>query len=104
MDDFLGHPRHPFTRGAVEGAPQEAGVYGLFLGEELIYVGRATDRDESLRALLLLHQDGALGACTMKATHFAWEVTIWPYARENEVLVRHRRKYRREPRCNADAR
>jgi hypothetical protein len=39
----------------------------LFDKHELVYLGRAPNRkNHNIRKLLLLHQDGALGACTMK--------------------------------------
>lgn len=101
MQAFLALPRYPFTRAAVEFAPEEAGIYGLFDGSELIYIGRAENRSaNSIRALLLRHQDGALGPCTMKATHYTWEITIWgAAARETELLARHFQAHHREPRC-----
>jgi len=101
MQVFLALPRYPFTRAAIEFAPEEPGVFGLFDGQELIYIGRADDRfHRSLRALLLLHQDGAMAECTMKATHYTWEiVTIGAAARETEILARYFQAHRRQPRC-----
>src|SRR3954469_14760396 len=97
---FLALPRYPFTRGAIEFAPEEPGIFGLFDGTELIYVGRAEDRhDRSIRALLIRHQDGAFGECTMKATHYTWEISIWPAARETELLARFFQEHARDPRC-----
>ena len=101
MQVFLALPRYPFTRAAIEFAPEEPGVFGLFDGQELIYIGRADDRHQrSLRALLLLHQDGAMAECTMKATHYTWEiVSIGAAARETEILARYFQTHRRQPRC-----
>jgi len=101
MQVFLALPRYPFTRAAIEFAPEEPGVFGLFDGQELVYVGRADDRhDRSLRALLIRHQDGALGDCTMRATHYTWEIVmIGTAARETEILARYFQAHRRQPRC-----
>jgi hypothetical protein len=102
MNAFLELPRYPFTRAAIEFAPDEAGIFGLFDGGELIYIGRAQNRgDQSIRALLLRHQDGAMGPCTMKATHYTWEITVWgAAARETELLARYFQNHHREPRCS----
>jgi hypothetical protein len=104
MDAFFSLPRYAFKRAALQHAPEEAGIYGLFDGEDLIYLGRASDREaRSLRSLLLLHQDGALGECTMKATHYTWEIAVWAAAREGEVLRAFRRQHQRDPRCQRAA-
>ena len=100
LDAFLALPRYLFTRAAIEYAPEEPGVYALFDASELVYLGRAADRSgQSIRELLRLHQDGKLGACTMKATHYTWEISLWPAARETELLVRYFQAHRRDPRC-----
>ncbi len=99
MEQFLKLPRYAFTRAAIEHAPEETGVYALFDGEEIIYLGRASTRERSIRRCLLEHQDGARGACTMKATRYTWEISVWPAARETELLARFFREHRREPRC-----
>jgi hypothetical protein len=76
----------------------------LFDKHELVYLGRAPNRkNHNIRKLLLLHQDGALGACTMKATHYTWEITARSAARETEVLAQHFQMHSRDPRCNRKA-
>src|SRR5712672_168602 len=101
MQAFLALPRYPFTRAAIEFAPEEAGIFGLFDGTELIYIGRAPDRhDHSIRTFLLRHQDGVMGECTMKATHYTWEIILMgSAARETELLARHFQNHHSEPRC-----
>jgi hypothetical protein len=101
MDSFLALPRFAFTRAAIEYAPEEPGIYGLFDGTELIYIGRA--ERPSIKAWLLLHQDGAQGECTMRATAYTWEITLWPRAREAEILSRFYQANRRDPRCQHKA-
>jgi hypothetical protein len=100
MDIFFYFPRYPFTRAAVGHAPEEPGLVGLFDKNELVYLGHAlSSENHNIRKLLLLHQEGALGACTMNATHYTWEITTWSAAREIEVRAQHFQKHRRDPRC-----
>lgn len=104
MESFLKLPRYAFTRAMLEHAPEESGVYGLFDGHELIYIGKTTTGERaSLKALLLLHQDGALGECTMRATTYTWEISFTPEARETELLARFHQGNRRAPRCQHKA-
>ena len=102
LEKFLKLPRYPFTRAMIEHAPDESGVYGLFYGAELIYVGRTRD-GASLKNALLLHQDGARGECTMRATAYTWEISLSPTARESEILARFHQSNRRDPRCQGKA-
>lgn len=93
---LLGTPepsrRYPFARIALQGAPREPGVYALWDGDELIYYGRAA----SLREQLLAHvQRGP------QATHYSWELSPDPAAREAELLREFERMFGRLPRNNA---
>jgi hypothetical protein len=98
MDKFSALPRYPFTHAMIEHAPDGYGVYGLFEGDELIYVGRAT-RGMSIKACLAMHLDGVLGVCTAGATHYTWELNQRPNAREIELLDAFGKAQGREPRC-----
>ena len=77
MDKFNDLPRYFFTRAMIEHAPDGFGVYALFDGPELIYIGRAT-RGMSIKACLAMHLDGVMGACTAAATQYTWELNLWP--------------------------
>jgi len=44
LQDFFALPRFPFTAAAVSHAPEEGGIYGLFISGELIYLGAASGR------------------------------------------------------------
>jgi len=83
--------RYRLTRIVVLGAPEDAGVYALWNGDEVVYYGRAG----SIRARLLEHVDKP------SATHYSWEVAADPAAREAELLAEHQRVYGRRPRDNA---
>jgi hypothetical protein len=103
MQRFLSLPRFAFNRVNVEYAPDESGIFGLFDGDELIYIGRATRNGHSIRECLLRHQNGEYGECTMRATGYTWEITGRPREREAELLAAFRRVERRDPRCQQEA-
>ncbi len=94
-------PRYRFTRSMASGAPEEAGVYGLWNGEELVFVGRASPA-ATIRACLIRHLDGYC-PCTQHATHYTWELSLQPAAREAEILNEFQARFGRPPRCNAKA-
>jgi hypothetical protein len=97
--DF-GEKRWQFVRAIVEHAPDDAGVYVLWHGPELVYIGRAS-HGQTIRSCLLAHKNGERGACTARASHYSWEISSWPSARETELLSQFHRQYQRGPRCNA---
>ena len=91
--------RYRFTRIVLLGAPDDAGVYALWDGEELVYYGRAMGKDaggdHTIRSRLLAHFEGQL-----PASHYSWEICADPAAREAELLAEHRRLHGRLPRYN----
>jgi hypothetical protein len=93
----LGKPRYPFTRRMIDGAPGDAGVYLLYDGARLLYIGRAAD----LRARLQQHMDGTVCECSRQATHYSWEIVLQPRVRELELLEEQRRRDGALPPCNA---
>ncbi|HTM58773.1 MAG TPA: hypothetical protein VL199_00320 [Burkholderiales bacterium] len=91
--------RYPFSRPILEYAPFDiGGVYVLWEGDEVIYIGR-TGSATNIRACLLEHLDGKRGDCTRNATHYSWEITLWDAARETELLALFTRENRKDPRC-----
>ncbi|HYL91065.1 MAG TPA: hypothetical protein VEU32_20105 [Burkholderiales bacterium] len=91
--------RYRFTRPIIEYAPNDVGgVYVLWDGDEVIYIGR-TGGASSICACLLEHLEGRRGKCTSGATHYSWEITLWDSARETELLSLFAREHRRDPRC-----
>jgi len=89
--------RYRFSRVVVAGAPAEPGVYTLWQGDEVIYYGRAQG-EATLRSRLMEHLEAAVGA-----THYGWEISREPAARENELLQQYQRAFGRLPRLNDDA-
>jgi excinuclease UvrABC nuclease subunit len=93
-------PRHRFTTWQISGAPAAPGVYLLWEGDEVIYIG-TTGGEASLRARLQDHY--ARRADPHDATHFSWEITTLPREREAELLEEFRVANSRFPRCNANS-
>jgi predicted GIY-YIG superfamily endonuclease len=91
--------RYRFTRIVIAGAPEDAGVYALWDGDEVIYYGHA----QSIRARLMDHYQGKLDAQTKRATHYGWELCKDPVAREAELLREHERRFGKLPRLNSQA-
>jgi len=96
----FGGGRYRFTRSMVEGAPADPGVYALWEADELIYYGRASGSLVSIQFALLEHLAGRAGSCTHRATHYGWEISLDPAAREAELLAEYKAAFKRLPRCN----
>jgi hypothetical protein len=92
--------RYRFTSTMIDGAPDDPGVYALWQNEELIYYGRASGAGLSIQRALLEHLAGRAGPCTEGATHYGWEISLDPAAREAELLAEHEALFKRLPRCN----
>jgi hypothetical protein len=92
--------RYRFTRTMVEGAPADPGVYALWENDELIYYGRASGNAITIQHALFDHLSGRAGTCTQQATHYGWEISLEPAAREAQLLAEYRAAFHRLPRCN----
>lgn len=89
-----------FSRVGVDSAPASPGVYVLYDGPEVIFIGKS---DVSIRSRLQDHLNGAEGPCTKGATHYKREVTEADEARayEEELLVEYAQEHDYElPRCH----
>ena len=89
-------PRHPFSAWHIAGLPRSLGVYLLWQGNEVVYIGRAM---QSLRERLMDHYTRQ--AKPWDASHFGWEFCERPVEREAELLRAARAAYGRLPRYNA---
>src|SRR5437762_13820722 len=95
--------RYPFTRPVIDYAPDDiGGVYVLWDGDEVIYIGRSGG-SHNIRSCLLEHLEGARGSCTTKASHYSGEITLWDSARETELLALFAKEHSRDPRCQQAA-
>jgi hypothetical protein len=90
----------PFTALLIAGAPDDRGVYALWQGPELVYLGSALGRSMTIRSRLIDHYAGQDGPCTQRASHYAWEICLRPGEREAELLEEYRAQFERIPRCN----
>jgi hypothetical protein len=95
--------RYRFTRIVIAGAPDDAGIYALWDGDELIYYGRAQGEGITIRSRLMDHYQGRVDAQTKRATHYGWELCKDPVAREAELLLEHQRQFGKLPRLNSQA-
>jgi len=94
-------PKWPFTAAAVEHSPDEwGGVYVLWRGDTILYIGSAPDVGHSIKGDLTAHLKGERGPCTKAATHYGWELSQNPKQRELELLKEHVERHRSYPRCN----
>ena len=91
--------RYPFTSWAISGAPEDLGVYVLWKGGEIVYIGSATG-PEGIKAALR-EQFAKESEGSKIATEYGWEISRNPRARELELLAEHRRRFQRLPRLNA---
>jgi len=84
---------HSFNKTNVDQAPDEFGVYALYVPGILIYLGRADEDSGTLRDWLQTHFNGAMDPRTKSASAFRCEVTSEPAAREQELLDAYRRSH-----------
>jgi hypothetical protein len=96
----MSNDKYAFTEKNVNGTLDVQGVYALYDGDEIIYIGRADGRTVTIRSRLQSHLRGDEGACTQGATHYWRAEHSNPKAREVELLNDYKRQWRRLPRCN----
>src|SRR5258708_40347766 len=82
-------PKWPFTPAAIENSPDEwGGVYVLWRGDTLLFIGSAPDRGRSINADLLPHQKGVRGPCTHETTHYSWALSQYPTQLQRKLFQR----------------
>jgi len=88
------------TEAGVADSPAVPGVYLLYRGNELTYIGVA-EQGDGIRASLKNHHSGACAGCPRQATSFAYELTHHPRRRHRQHLSAHRERHGgRVPPCN----
>jgi len=81
----LASPTYPFKEAVISGAPDDAGLYAIYFGEHLLYIGAAPGgAGQTIRACLLRHIEGELKPSV--ATHYKWEISSRPEKRLAELL------------------
>lgn len=93
----IASPRYPFTSAAIQGAPDDPGVYALYQGEELVFYGLALGSG-SIQTRLVAHYAGLIEPSN--ATHYAWEIARDPETRLAVLLQEYRYAFNRSPRFN----
>ena len=91
--------RYPFVEYAVTGAPPDPGVFALWEGDELIYIGVAQGDGATLQSALRDHLKGMF-PCTRGSTHYSWLLARDVKRLEQQVLEEYRGSFQRLPRCN----
>jgi hypothetical protein len=89
----------PFIDYTVSAAPQDAGVYALWVQDDIVFIGY-TGAGESIRSCLLAHFNGVHGNVTEQADHYSWEIASDPKARRGEVMQTYIENHGVAPRCN----
>ena len=87
-------PRWLVLAALVTAAPDTPGVYELWDGDEVIYVGctrGCTLREELVHELL---------EADARATHFSWEISFHPIERVRELLDEFQLEHHRPPVLN----
>lgn len=87
-----------FAEDSISSAPEQEGVYALYQGNELIYIGKA-EQGGSIKSRLQNHLTGS-DPCTKTATTFRYEVCDNPRHREELYLQVYEVSYLKLPRCN----
>jgi hypothetical protein len=91
---------YAFTQTNVNAAPATHGIYVLYTGNEITYIGRAAGDGVTIRSRLQSHLSGNEGPCTKASTQFLAETNSRPISREKELLEWFERENKRLPRCN----
>lgn len=92
----------PFDHETVYDAPETSGVYALWRYGQVILYGRADGTASTIRACLVEHLAGLRDRATRKASHFSWEISTNPAARERQLLSDFWATFDRLPSCNVD--
>lgn len=92
----------PFDHETVYDAPETSGVYALWRYGQVILYGRADGAAATIRACLVEHLAGLRAKATRKASHFSWEMSTNPAARERQLLSDFWATFDCLPSCNVD--
>ncbi len=92
--------RYSFTSDNLDKAPNKGGVYALYRGEELVYIGRAKGGETTIQSRLKDHFSGREGPGTQMATTYSRQVTTRPVTREKELLKSFEKTFGTLPRYN----
>lgn len=88
------------SESAVGSSPSESGVYFLYRGDELTYIGLA-EQGDAIRHSLEQHRSGECAGCPHRASAFGYELSHDPRRRHRQRLNAYRERHDgRVPACN----
>jgi hypothetical protein len=91
--------KYRFSDDDIAHAPERSGIYVLYSGSQIIFIGKAIGC-HTIKSKLQSHKRGNEGPCTRQATHFVREVSPSPANRERDLLQEYKNLYLRLPPCN----
>ena len=88
----------------IDKAPAEHGVYVLYGGSPIIYIGQASGEDVTIQSRLQSHHRGDEGPCSKRATTYRREVTAATDVREHELIEEYKEQHNGTlPPCNVQS-
>lgn len=104
LDHFLRLPRFAFALAALAVAPEAPGVYALFDGADLIYVGATgTESSRTIHEALMRRYQVESASGAARATHYTWDITLSSASCEAELLEQFEARHHSLPRDQASA-
>ena len=89
-----------FGKGNIDKAPCEQGVYVLYCGSPIIYIG-TSGVNSTIQSCLTAHHLGDEGSCSTKATTYRREVTETADLRADELIQEYKKQHNGSwPPCN----
>jgi hypothetical protein len=92
--------RFQFNDENIDHAPKSSGVYILYSGQRVLFIGKAIGTS-TIRSKLQSHKRGDEGPLTRYATHFTRELASSPANRVNDLLREYKNVYLSLPVANA---
>ena len=90
-----------FGKVNIDKAPAEHGVYVLYGGSPIIYIGQAAGEDVTIQSRLQSHHRGDEGPCSKRATTYRREITETADLRERELIEEYKAHHNGTlPPCN----
>ena len=91
--------KYAFTKENIDRSPTSQGVYALYDGDNIIYIGKA-EGENGIRELQQRHKQGDEGNCTQNASHYRRDPSTNTKKMERVYLQEYKRLNGILPRCN----